>query len=311
MSYYCHDCGTVIEEDDTDLCPDCKKKKVIPMNPIDQALEAAQKMARFISTWKDCLSGVQISEEDFVAECGLSEYREACALLRTPPAQSIAPLEAQKAEGSSLWSDPGKLTTEAGTFIDAHMLELWPWASMICSAHQIPNPECLTCNPLRRPSSHPATDSGTTVGGDVDAVADFLHSIGWNNPGDAQWSGLKANLSKLGRLALAGAPVQGAVSREAIVKMVDRWWRTPQNNVELERLDLIAEIQALQLPAPVSDEGASRLAQAKSGMMEAVQKALNMADGFIGQYETQIGSGHVTETRKAIHAALASLKGGR
>lgn len=50
-------------------------------NETNAALSALRKMAEFISTWEDCLSGVQMSEEDFIAQCGLSEYREAIALI--------------------------------------------------------------------------------------------------------------------------------------------------------------------------------------------------------------------------------------
>lgn len=41
MSYFCHDCGTVIEEDDTNLCGKCAKKQhPTPMtNPAVEALK--------------------------------------------------------------------------------------------------------------------------------------------------------------------------------------------------------------------------------------------------------------------------------
>jgi|SRR6185369_12876065 len=67
---------------------------------------------------------------------------------------AIRKAEREKGEASSLWSEPGRLTAEAGEFLDAHMMELWPWASTLCSAHQIPDPECPTCNRSRRPTPY-------------------------------------------------------------------------------------------------------------------------------------------------------------
>ena len=49
----------------------------------DRLMEAGNKMARFISTWQDCLSGVQISEEDFNSSCGLSGWQKARAALES------------------------------------------------------------------------------------------------------------------------------------------------------------------------------------------------------------------------------------
>lgn len=37
---------------------------------------AASKMAGFITSWRDCLEGVQMSEEDFVEDCGLKEWSQ-------------------------------------------------------------------------------------------------------------------------------------------------------------------------------------------------------------------------------------------
>jgi hypothetical protein len=39
--------------------------------------EAGNKMARFISTWQDCLANVQMSEKDFNTTCGLSDWLKA------------------------------------------------------------------------------------------------------------------------------------------------------------------------------------------------------------------------------------------
>lgn len=77
----------------------------------------------------------------------------------------IREAERGKGEASSLWSEPGRLTAEAGEFLDAHMMELWPWASTLCSAHQIPDPECPTCNRSRRPT--PYADKVLEVARDV------------------------------------------------------------------------------------------------------------------------------------------------
>ena len=43
--------------------------------------EAGNKMARFISTWQDCLEGVQMTSEDFNENCGLSDWLNARATL--------------------------------------------------------------------------------------------------------------------------------------------------------------------------------------------------------------------------------------
>jgi hypothetical protein len=51
----------------------------------NQIFDAASKMARFIRTWEDCLSGVQMSEEDFNEDCGLKEWRRAKASVINEP----------------------------------------------------------------------------------------------------------------------------------------------------------------------------------------------------------------------------------
>lgn len=45
----------------------------------DELLEASAKMAGFLSTWRDCLAGVAMSEDDFKEDSGLKEYRTAIA----------------------------------------------------------------------------------------------------------------------------------------------------------------------------------------------------------------------------------------
>jgi hypothetical protein len=50
-----------------------------------QIFDAASKMARFIRTWEDCLSGVQMSEEDFNEDCGLKEWRRVKASVINGP----------------------------------------------------------------------------------------------------------------------------------------------------------------------------------------------------------------------------------
>lgn len=41
---------------------------------IDDWREVSNKMSTFIRTWSDCLSGVQMANEDFNSDCGLKEY---------------------------------------------------------------------------------------------------------------------------------------------------------------------------------------------------------------------------------------------
>lgn len=56
------------------------------MNSKVKALvEAANIMRNFISSWADCLAGVQMSHEEFEKNCGLIEYRQALAALEGEP----------------------------------------------------------------------------------------------------------------------------------------------------------------------------------------------------------------------------------
>jgi hypothetical protein len=56
-----------------------ERKKLQAEN--ERLWEAGNKMARFISTWQDCLEGVQMSEDDFNKDCGLSDWLKARAAL--------------------------------------------------------------------------------------------------------------------------------------------------------------------------------------------------------------------------------------
>jgi hypothetical protein len=40
-----------------------------------EVLESAHKMMNFISTWEDCLSGVQMGEDDFNLWSGINEFK--------------------------------------------------------------------------------------------------------------------------------------------------------------------------------------------------------------------------------------------
>lgn len=45
----------------------------------DRLRIAGNKMAYFLRTWADCLSGVQMSDDDFDKDCGLLEWHDARA----------------------------------------------------------------------------------------------------------------------------------------------------------------------------------------------------------------------------------------
>lgn len=50
-----------------------------PGPDVDGLLQAGNKMADFIREWRDCLEGVQMAEDDFVASCGLGDWNKASA----------------------------------------------------------------------------------------------------------------------------------------------------------------------------------------------------------------------------------------